>query len=94
MPDGTEPQDAAPWHIPHLGPRSGYTFRPEPIRNAAEGREVANELLIRLIRIWLANRGVWEAIVGAGPTCSVPATEEDVDRYLDAYASLLRELTA
>ena len=29
--------------------------------------------------------GVWEAIVGAGPTCSVPATEEDVDRYVDAY---------
>ena len=26
---------------------------------------------------YLANRGVWEALVGAGPTCTVPATDED-----------------
>ena len=83
-----------PWHIPHLGPRSGYTFRPEPIRNAAEGRAVANELLTRLIRIWLANRGVWEAIVGAGPVVPVPATEEDVDAYVDAWDALLVRLTS
>ncbi len=37
--------------------------------------------------------GVWEAIVGAGPTCPVPATEEDVDRYIAAYGSLIAELT-
>ncbi len=59
-----------PWHIHHLGPRSGYTFQPTPIRNGAEGRACADELLTRLIRVWLANRGVWEAIVGAGPVCS------------------------
>ena len=45
-------------------------------------------------RVYLANRGVWEAIVGAGPTCPVPADEADVERYVDAYGSLLRELTA
>lgn len=26
---------------------------------------------------YLANRGVWEALVGAGPTCTVPATDEE-----------------
>ncbi|MEA2550549.1 MAG: hypothetical protein QOE25_318, partial [Actinomycetota bacterium] len=31
--------------------------------------------------------------VGAGPTCSVPATEDDVTRYVDAYAGLIHELT-
>jgi glutamate-1-semialdehyde 2,1-aminomutase len=82
-----------PWHIHHLGPRSGYTFRPTPIRNAAEGRACADELLTRLIRVWMANRGVWEAIVGAGPVCSVPAAEEDVDAYLAAWDSLLDALT-
>ena len=41
--------------------------------NAAEARACQDDLLTRLIRIWLANRGVWEAIVGAGPVCSVPA---------------------
>jgi len=80
------------WHIPHVGPRAGYTFRPTPIRNAAEGRAAADELLTRLIRVWLANRGVWEAIVGAGPVCSVPCADEDVDRYLSGWDSLLDAL--
>jgi glutamate-1-semialdehyde 2,1-aminomutase len=83
-----------PWQIHHLGPRSGYTFRPTPIRNGAEGRACADELLTRLIRVWLANRGVWEAIVGAGPVCSVPAQDEDVDAYLAAWDSLLDALAA
>jgi glutamate-1-semialdehyde 2,1-aminomutase len=83
-----------PWHIHHLGPRSGYTFQPAPIRNGAEGRAAADELLTRLIRIWLANRGVWEAIVGAGPVCSIPAATEDVDAYLGAWDALLGALTS
>ena len=83
-----------PWHIPHLGPRAGYTFQPTPIRSGAEGRAAADELLTRLIRSWLANRGVWEAIVGAGPVCSVPCADEDVDAYLAAWDSLLETLVA
>jgi glutamate-1-semialdehyde 2,1-aminomutase len=83
-----------PWHIPHVGPRAGYTFRPEPIHNAAEGRAAEDDLLVRLIRIWMANRGVWEAIVGAGPVVPVPATDEDVDRYVTAWDELLVRLTS
>ena len=45
------------------------------------------------MRVYLANRGTWDAIVGAGPTCSIPATPEDVDRYLSAFGDLIRELT-
>ncbi len=83
-----------PWHIHALGPRSGYTFQPEPIRNAEEGRACADDLLTRLIRIWMANRGVWEAIVGAGPVVPVPATDEDVDAYLEAWDALLTRLVS
>ena len=83
-----------PWHIPLLGPRSGYTFQPTPIRSGAEGFAAADELLTRLIRVWLANRGVWEAIVGAGPVCGVPCSDEDVDAYLAGWDSLLGALTA
>jgi len=83
-----------PWHIHHLGPRAGYTFRPTPVRNADEARACADDLLVRLIRIWLANRGVWEAIVGAGPVCPVPMVEADVDLYLAAWDDLLATLTA
>lgn len=63
-------------------------------RNGAEGRACADELLTRLIRVWLANRGVWEAIVGAGPVCSVPAQDEEVDAHLAAWDSLLDALAA
>jgi hypothetical protein len=48
--------------------------------------------LRRLLRVYLANRGVWDAIVGAGPTCSVAATAEDVDAYVAAFADLMAEL--
>ena len=83
-----------PWHIHHLGPRAGYTFRPTPVRDADEARACRDDLLVRLIRIWLANRGVWEAIVGAGPVVAVPATDADVDAYLAGWGSLLDALTA
>ncbi len=81
-----------PWHIHHLACRAGYTFQPVPVRNAAEARACSDELLTRLIRIWLANRGVWEAIVGAGPVCSVPSKDSDVDAYLAAWNELLTAL--
>ncbi len=81
-----------PWHIHHLGPRSGYTFRAEPVHNADEARACQDDLLTRLIRIWLANRGVWEAIVGAGPVAAVPAVDADVDAYLSAWNELLDAL--
>jgi len=83
-----------PWHIHHLGPRAGYTFRPSPVRDAAQARACQDDMLTRLIRVWLANRGVWEAIVGAGPVVSVPATDEDVDAYLSAWSGLLDALAA
>ena len=83
-----------PWHIHHLGPRSGYTFRSAPVRNADEARACADELLTRLIRVWLANRGVWEAIVGAGPVVPVPATDVEVDAYLAGWDELIETLTA
>jgi glutamate-1-semialdehyde 2,1-aminomutase len=83
-----------PWTAHRFGPRSGTTFAPAMPRNADESRASFDAALFRLLRVWLANRGVWEAIVGAGPTMAVPATEADVDRYLDAYRQLLVTLTA
>jgi hypothetical protein len=44
--------------------------------------------------VCLANRGVWEAIVGAGPTAPVPATRDDVGAYRDAFDSLVQALVA
>ncbi len=83
-----------PWTTHRFWPRSGVTFAPAMPRNALEAYAAKDIPLTLLARVYLANRGVWEAIVGAGPTCPVPATEEDVDRYVTAYGSLIAELTA
>ena len=83
-----------PWTAHRFWPRSGVTMAPRMPRDAAEADASKDVELLVTARVYLANREVWEAIVGAGPTCSVPASDEDVDRYLDGYADLLRELTA
>jgi glutamate-1-semialdehyde 2,1-aminomutase len=58
-------------------------------RTGAQTHALTDDKLTRLIRIWLANRGVWDALPGAGPTVPVPATPADVTRYLEAYGELL-----
>jgi glutamate-1-semialdehyde 2,1-aminomutase len=94
--DGMEDADRKaghPWTIHRLFPRSGYTFAPAMPRNAREAVATEDRLLVHLVRVYLANRGVWEAIPGAGPTVPVPASEADVDLYLQAFGELLEELT-
>jgi glutamate-1-semialdehyde aminotransferase len=81
-----------PWTVHRFWPRSGVSFSPAMPRNAAEAIASLYVPLRRLMRVYLANRGVWDAIIGAGPTCSVPSTADDVDAYLTAFASLLSEL--
>ena len=80
-----------PWTVIRLGPRSGQWYGPRP-RIGAEAHALTDDQLTRLMRIWLANRGVWEALPGAGPTVPVPAARADVARYTEAYADLLAHL--
>src|SRR5947199_10168 len=80
-----------PWTAIRLGPRSGQWYGPRP-RTGADAYALTAETPTRLRRIWLANRGVWEALPGAGPTVPIPATRAHVERYLNAYAELLAEL--
>ena len=79
------------WTVIRFGPRSGQWYGPMP-RTGAEAHALTDGELTRLIRIWLANRGVWEALPGAGPTVPVPAGGADVRRYLEAYNELLAQL--
>jgi glutamate-1-semialdehyde aminotransferase len=80
------------WTTHRFWPRSGLSFSPAMPRTATEALESFDVPLRRLLRVYLANRGVWDAIVGAGPTCSVAASEGDVDAYLAAFAELMGEL--
>jgi glutamate-1-semialdehyde 2,1-aminomutase len=80
-----------PWTVIRFGPRSGQWYGPMP-RTGAEAYALTDDQLTRLARIWLANRGIWDALPGAGPTVPVPATRANVTSYVDAYAELLAEL--
>jgi glutamate-1-semialdehyde 2,1-aminomutase len=83
-----------PWTAHRFWPRSGVSFSPRMPRNALEARLDFDVAMRRLMRVYLANRGVWDAIVGAGPTCAVPAGEADVLAYVSAFGELVGELTA
>ena len=81
-----------PWTIHRFWPRSGTTFAPSMPHDAREANESLDVPLRRTMRVYMANRGVWDAIVGAGPTCPVPAELDDVDRYIAAYSEFIAEL--
>jgi glutamate-1-semialdehyde 2,1-aminomutase len=80
-----------PWTVIRFGPRTGQWYGAPP-RTGAEAYALTDDRLTRLIRMWLANRGIWEALPGAGPTVPVPASRADVARYVSAYAELLAAL--
>jgi glutamate-1-semialdehyde 2,1-aminomutase len=81
-----------PWRSHRLFARSGYAFGGSLPRTAAEARASHDPGLWRLLRLWMANRGVWEAMEWAGPAVSVAATDADVDRYLAVLTDLVDEL--
>ena len=81
-----------PWTTIRFGPRSGQWYGPEP-RTGADARALADDDLTRLMRVWLANRGVWDGLVGAGPTVPIPASSSDVERYVTAYDELVDAIT-
>jgi glutamate-1-semialdehyde 2,1-aminomutase len=82
------------WSAHRLFARSGYTYAERLPRNAAEYYEHDNVELDLLKRVYFSNRGVWEALIGAGPTASVAATREDVDHYLAVLEEFVGELAA
>ena len=75
------------------GPRSGISFSGRLARNAAEADADEQPELNALLRLYLANRGVWEAISTAGPAVmSVDATKDDVGTYLAAFGEFVTEV--
>lgn len=82
-----------PWRAQRLFCRSGFTFAPELPTNAAEARRLARPDLYALLRLWMANRGVWESIAQAGPAVSFAMIDADVSFYLDRFRDFLSELT-
>jgi glutamate-1-semialdehyde 2,1-aminomutase len=94
--DGLDAQFAErglPWQAHRFGARTGTCVMPDLPRTGLEGfRGMAPELAATR-KLFLANRGVWDAIPTAGPSVSTAHVEADVDRYLAVHAKLLDALT-
>jgi glutamate-1-semialdehyde 2,1-aminomutase len=80
------------WRAHRLYNRSGYTHAPQLPVNAIEARATFDTELYDLQRLYMANRGIWEAISTAGPACGIQTTSADVDQYLDVLDRFLRDV--
>jgi glutamate-1-semialdehyde 2,1-aminomutase len=83
-----------PWSVTHEGSHAYYTFAPDPPHDNATARAADDPDLRALIRVFMANRGVWESGWWLGPTVSVAHTEADVDRYLTVFDEFLTVATS
>ena len=81
-----------PWSVTRMGTHAYYGFAPTAARNGIESRANDDPELRALIRVWMANRGVWESGWWLGPTVSVAHSEADVDEYVGLFAQFLAEV--
>ncbi len=81
-----------PWSVARMGTHAYYGFGATPARNSTEARANDDPALRSLIRVWMANRGVWESGWWLGPTVSVAHDEPDVDEYIDRFREFLAEI--
>ncbi len=81
------------WSAHRLYCRSGYHFGPVLPRTYREAAAANDAELRDLMRVYMANRGVWEAIYSASPAVSFAASAADIDFYLSVYDACLDELT-
>lgn len=83
-----------PWTVVQHGAHAAYAFAAQAPRNGAESRAADDPRLRALMRVWMANRGVWESGWWLGPTVSVAHDADDVDRYVSVFRECLGDLVA
>jgi len=81
-----------PWSVYRLFCRSGYHPAPTLPKNNLEMVSVHDISLRNAIHIYLANRGVWEAIDSASPAVSFATQPEDVKFYLGLLEECFTEI--
>jgi glutamate-1-semialdehyde 2,1-aminomutase len=82
-----------PWSVVQHGAHGFYFFVPEPPTDGAGSRAADDPDLRALIRVFMANRGVWESGWWLGPTLSVAHGPDDVDHYVATFDDFLTEVT-
>jgi glutamate-1-semialdehyde 2,1-aminomutase len=82
-----------PWTIDRLGGRIQLRLTPEAPRNGAESYDSVVLPIADARKVFLLNRGVWDAIATAGPSVSYAVDEADIDTYIAVAGDFLHELT-
>ena len=78
-----------PWTAFRCGPRSGYCLSPTLPRTGAEGHGSLDYDLIDARRVFMANRGIWDAVASAGPQASIAQSARHIEAYLRAAGEFL-----
>jgi len=89
--DAAIAQAGLPWRAFRYGPRSGFCLSPQLPRTYDQALASFDMEFINARRIFMANRGIWEAIAPAGPQVSFAHSEADVDHYLSVTREFLAE---
>jgi glutamate-1-semialdehyde 2,1-aminomutase len=92
--DGIIARYDLPWRAFRYGPRSGFCLDAQLPQNADEAAISVDRAFSDARRVFMANRGIWEAIATAGPQTSFVHTEADIDRYLQVAEEFIAEMTA
>lgn len=83
-----------PWTAFRCGPRSGFCLAPALPMNGTEAAQSIDFELIDARRVFMANRGLWDAVASAGPQASLAHSESDIDRYLATAREFLEAVVA
>lgn len=81
-----------PWVAHRLGPRSGFHLTPRHPVDADDAWIGLDTPFADARRIFMANRGVWDAIATAGPQAGHAHEEADIERYLEVAGEFLEEV--
>ena len=83
-----------PWRAFRYGPRSGFCLGERLPQNVDEAAPSLDRGFSDARRVFMANRGIWEAIASADPQTSFVHTAADIDRYLEVAEEFIAEMTA
>jgi glutamate-1-semialdehyde 2,1-aminomutase len=81
-----------PWRAPRICGRSGFCLLPDLPRNGAEATLSLDYEMIDARRLFMLNRGVWDAIATAGPAASFAHTPTDIETYIKVVDAFLGEV--
>ena len=74
-----------PWSVWHLFNRASLFTGPDLPKNFEELARGDNKAVRAYLRTFMVNRGIWEAVLDAGPAVSIAAEAQHVESYIEVF---------